>query len=118
MLQERYPEAIAAFEHVLELSPDFTAGNFGLAQVYLAQEAYDRALAEWNKSSGVRKSAIGLALLCSIYAAQGEKEKSLAELEKTLAKGYRDFAYLDSSPYFDSLRSDPRFQELLRRYRK
>ena len=85
------------------------------AQVYLAQEAYDRALAEWNKSGGLRKSAIGFALLGSIYAAQGKKENALAELEKALAAGYRDFAYLDASPYFDSLRSDPRFQSLLRR---
>jgi TolB-like protein/Flp pilus assembly protein TadD len=113
--RQRYEEAIGAFKHSLELSPDFNTGSYGLAQVYLAQEAYDRALAEWNKSGGLRKSAIGFALLGSIYAAQGKKENALAELEKALAAGYRDFAYLDASPYFDSLRADPRFQTLLRR---
>ncbi|MCH7985462.1 MAG: protein kinase [Acidobacteria bacterium] len=113
--RQRYEEAIGAFKHSLELSPDFNTGSYGLAQVYLAQEAYDRALAEWNKSGGLRKSAIGFALLGSIYAAQGKKENALAELKKALAAGYRDFAYLDASPYFDSLRSDPRFQSLLRR---
>ncbi|HSA93791.1 MAG TPA: hypothetical protein VLE48_12330 [Terriglobales bacterium] len=39
-------------------------------------------------------------------------------LRQALAAGYRDFAYLDASPYLASLRSDPRYQALIRRYRK
>jgi hypothetical protein len=54
----------------------------------------------------------------TIYAARGEKKKALAELEKALATGYRDFSAIDSSPYFVSLRSDPQFQQLIGRYRK
>jgi hypothetical protein len=57
-------------------------------------------------------------VLSSAYAGEGNKEKALATLEKTLAQGYRDFGAIDHSPYFDSLRSDPRFQQLLRRYRQ
>jgi len=29
-----------------------------------------------------------------------------------------DFAVIDDSPYFSSLRADPRFQQLTQRYRK
>jgi hypothetical protein len=32
--------------------------------------------------------------------------------------GFHDFAALDASPYFSSLRTDPRFQQLILRYRK
>jgi len=46
------------------------------------------------------------------------KEKALATLQKALNAGYRDFAAIDASPYFSSLRWDPRFQQLTRRYRK
>ncbi|MDA2914457.1 tetratricopeptide repeat protein, partial [Acidobacteriia bacterium AH_259_A11_L15] len=117
LLQNRYSEAIAAFEHALELNPAHSNAHFGLAHVYLAQGNYERALAELEKMLRSRESPVVLVQFCSVYAMQGEKEKALAELEKALENGYRDFAYLDSSPYFDSLRDDPRFQQLLARYR-
>jgi hypothetical protein len=56
--------------------------------------------------------------LSSAYAAEGDQEKALAMLQKSLNAGYRDFAAIDASPYFSSLRSEPRFQKLLQRYRK
>jgi len=49
LLQRRYPEAIAAFEHTKELSPGSSSPDFGLAQVYLAQGNYDQALAHMLK---------------------------------------------------------------------
>lgn len=53
-----------------------------------------------------------------LVAAQGDKEKALASLQKTLDLGYRDFVAIAASPYFASLRSDPRFQQLIRRYQQ
>lgn len=38
--------------------------------------------------------------------------------QESLEKGYRDFAAIDASPHLAALRSDPRFQQLLRRYRQ
>jgi predicted negative regulator of RcsB-dependent stress response len=87
-----------------------------LAQVYLAQGEYDRALSLLPKQRD--KDAIGLFWLTSIYAARGDKEKALEAMHKTLDAGYRDFSTIDASPYFSSLRSDLRFQELIHKYRK
>ncbi len=115
LLQGRYPEAIAAFEHAKELNPTSGTADFGLAQVYLAQGDYDRALALLLKQPN---SSIVLFQLSSAYAGRGDKDKALEALQKALAAGYRDFAAIDASPYFSSLRSDPRFQQLIRRYRK
>ena len=39
-------------------------------------------------------------------------------MQKAFEMGFHDFAVLDSSPYFASLRTDPRFQQLTQRYRK
>ncbi|HLF96274.1 MAG TPA: winged helix-turn-helix domain-containing protein [Methylococcaceae bacterium] len=51
----------------------------------------------------------------SIYAALGEKEKALACLEAGY-KAHADWMVtLNSSPVYDGLRSDARFQDLLRR---
>jgi hypothetical protein len=62
--------------------------------------------------------AIVLFSLSSAYAAQCDKEKALAALQKAFTAGYRDFAAIDASPYFSTLRTDPRFEQLTQRYRR
>ncbi|MGB8776387.1 MAG: hypothetical protein WCC78_19800, partial [Terriglobales bacterium] len=69
-------------------------------------------------SKNIRPSGINLFWLAAAYAARGDKDKALATLQKTFEAGFRDFAVLDSSPYFSSLRTDPRFQRLTEHYRK
>ncbi len=115
LLQKRYDEAIAAFEQARSLSPQSSTPGFGLAQVYLAQGDYDRALPLLLKQP---RTAVTFFQLSSAYAGRGDKEKALATLEKALAAGYRDFAAIDASPYFSSLRADPRFQQLISHYRR
>jgi serine/threonine protein kinase/Flp pilus assembly protein TadD len=115
-LQQRYAEAIAAFEHARELNPAASSSDLGLGQVYLAQGDYNKALAALPK--GVRPSGINYFWLAAAYAAHGDKEKALATLQKAFEAGFHDFPALDASPYFSSLRTDPRFQQLTQRYRK
>jgi eukaryotic-like serine/threonine-protein kinase len=116
LLQKRYPEALASFQHEKELSPNSLMADMGLGQAYLAQGDYDQAIATLRKTA--IPSAIDYYFLSAAYAAHGDKEKALATLQKTFELGFRDFAALDSSPYFSSLRSDPRFQQLAQRYRR
>lgn len=52
--------------------------------------------------------------LAVLYAALGEREKAFASLERASAERDYQLRYL-SFPEFDSLRSDPRFQDLVRR---
>jgi tetratricopeptide (TPR) repeat protein len=88
----------------------------GLGQVYLAQGDYDKALAALSKNA--RRAGINYFWLAAAYAAHGDKEKTLCTLQKAFDAGFHDFAALDASPYFSSLRTDPRFQQLTQRYRK
>jgi tetratricopeptide (TPR) repeat protein len=116
ILQRRYSEAIAAFEHARELNPNDSFPNLGLGQAYLAQGDYDKALAALLK--GAQPSAINYFWIGAAYAARGDKEKALAMLQKAFDAGFRDFSAIDASPYFSSLRTDPRFKQLTQRYRK
>jgi serine/threonine protein kinase len=116
LLQQRYPEAIAAFEQSRKLDPGNTAAQLGLGQTYLAQGDYDKALTALLK--GLRPVGINYYWLSAAYAARGDKEKTLATLQKAFDAGFNDFTALDASPYFASLRTDPRFQQLAQRYRK
>jgi hypothetical protein len=50
-----------------------------------------------------------------IYAALGEKERALELLEKAYQERARNFSVIRCWRAFDSLRSEPRFQELVRR---
>ena len=50
-----------------------------------------------------------------LYTGLGQREQALEWLEKAYEERCGDLAYLKVDPRFDSLRSDPRFQNLLRR---
>jgi TolB-like protein/Tfp pilus assembly protein PilF/predicted Ser/Thr protein kinase len=113
--QQRYQEAASAFHRAGEVG-DTNYENLGMAQISVAQGNYDQALDYLDKCVS-KNTAINLYWLSAANAAKGDKEKALATLKLSLDKGYRDFVALDASPYFASLRSDPRYQELLRHYR-
>jgi cytochrome c-type biogenesis protein CcmH/NrfG len=118
MLQQRFPEAIAAMQQASELSHNSSTSYMGLAQVYLAQGDAARALSILEKESVDRSPSVRLFWLSAAYAVHGDKEKALETLQRAFTAGYRDFAALDASPYFASLRSHPRFQQLVQRYHK
>jgi serine/threonine-protein kinase len=53
--------------------------------------------------------------LAAIYAHLGDKDRAFAEMEKAYSKHMREMNYLKIQPAWDSLRSDPRFADLMRR---
>jgi hypothetical protein len=53
--------------------------------------------------------------VAKIYEGLGEKDQSLDWLEKAYAERDSNIIYLKVDPVFDSLRSDSRFKDLLRR---
>ena len=49
------------------------------------------------------------------FALLNETEQAVDCLEKTVQRGYLDREWIENDSDLDSLRNDPRFQELLRR---
>jgi eukaryotic-like serine/threonine-protein kinase len=115
-LQDRFPEAMAAFDRSEELrgKANCDTANLGRAQALTAQGRYDEALATMLKR-GTLTSAVDNYWLSSFYAGRGDKEQALATLQKSLDLGFRDFTAIDANPAFASLRDDPSFEQLLRR---
>jgi len=116
LLQKRYDEALAAFEQMRQINRSASSADLGVGQVYLAKGEYDKAvkaMATNFKPSGVTYYWLGAA-----YAAKGDRSKALDTMQKAFQSGFADFGAIDNSPYFASLKSDPRFQQLILEYKK
>jgi tetratricopeptide (TPR) repeat protein len=91
----------------------------GLAQLGYAYAVAGRksealkALAELQALSGRKYSSP--VRVARIYAGLGDKERAFEWLEKGFASRSDHLTQLKTDPTFDSLRSDPRFADLLRR---
>jgi serine/threonine protein kinase len=116
IFQKRYQEAEVAIHRAGQIG-DKTYENMGMTQLSLAQGNWDQAVSYGLKLAGT-KTAMGCYWLSAAYAGKGDKEKALSTLQESLKLGYNDFAALDASPYFASLRDDPRYKQLVRQYSK
>ena len=99
LLQDGDPAEAAA------LGQSYTKG--GIRGYYLWELG---RLSEESKHRYVRATAVAC-----LYAALGEKDKAFSYLEKAYEDRAFDLNTLQVEPRFDPLRSDPRFQDLLRR---
>jgi tetratricopeptide (TPR) repeat protein len=113
--QERFAEAIAELGKAVELSGGSLIMKAMLAHVY--GRAGDRAgaekmIEELTKASTGHISAYNVAL---IYAGLAETDNALAWLDRAVAQHDLFLAWMNVEPMFDSVRSDPRFAELVRR---
>lgn len=110
-----YKEAVAEFQTAVALAPTSSRRSY-LACGYA--RAGDRdgalkilsALLEMSQREYVPPWAIAY-----IYIALGDRERALRWLEKAYEERSTSEVFLKVNPGFDPLRSDPRFQALLRR---
>ena len=89
-----------------------------IGHVYAVSNRQDQArkILAQLKDEGTR-SYVSPYLIAGVHAGLGEKDQALVWLEK--ASGEQDIGLraLNRDPTFDSLHSDPRFIDLLRRFR-
>src|SRR5262249_50239374 len=113
----RFAEAIAAFEKAAALSRTSGALGFlgmcyGLAGRKAEANHILNELLELNRSRYVSPPAVA-----NVYIGLGDKDQAFFWLEKGYQERSYYLAYLNVFPEDDSLRSDPRFDDLLRRMR-
>lgn len=62
-----------------------------------------------------RKQYVPAISIAEVYAGLGDKARALEWLEKAYEERSRKFSHLKVDPQWDSLREEPRFQDLVRR---
>ncbi len=111
-----HTEAITEFQKAIALSSGEWEADGWLGYAYALAGRRDEALRVLSELSGLRKQryveAFGIA---RIYVGLGEKEQALSWLEKAYEEHAVWTVYLKVDPTLNPLRSDPRFQALLRR---
>jgi serine/threonine-protein kinase len=112
-----YDEAVTELRRAVELSAEPSTHYIAMLGC-----AYARANRKQDAARILRqlqqRSQQGLVSafdMAALYAALGDKEQALAGLEKGYEKRDVWLVELKAWPWFDSLRDEPRFQDLLRR---
>jgi TolB-like protein/DNA-binding winged helix-turn-helix (wHTH) protein/Tfp pilus assembly protein PilF len=113
-----YSEAIAGFKSSIPLTAgsESTLSKAGLGHVYGVTGRKSDArtvLGELKQTSG--KEYLPATSIALIYAGLGEKDQAFAWLDKGYKQRAFQVQWIGIEPRWDSLRSDPRFKDLLHR---
>ena len=128
----RYPEALAEFQKVLARDPNFTPAHYKLSQLYAIMGRFGDAVSEMRQiltkpvtatpdAKGYLAMAMAMddadrtASIAIASALAGNKEQAFQYLEKAYADGDSELLFAVRLPALDSLHSDPRFAEFVRK---
>ena len=112
----RYEEAIAAAKKASSLSPSDLRTVSALGHAYAVSGQTSEAVNILDQLKELsRQRYISPHDMAIIYTGLGEKEQAFAWLDKAYADRSWPLPLLKFDPRFDSLRSDPRFADLVRR---
>ena len=107
-----YKEAVQQFQK-LDDQPH-ALGHMGNAFARMGREADAREMIS-RLQKHVQDAGVGRYEIALVYAALGKKDEAFAWLEKSFAARDKGLTYLKIDPCLDPLRSDSRFQDLVRR---
>ncbi|HKC62032.1 MAG TPA: protein kinase, partial [Pyrinomonadaceae bacterium] len=114
--KREFADAIAEFNKAVSLSEDSTEVLAALGQGYAAWGKRDEAQKILKELQGRSKEIyISPHFMAIIYASLSENDRAFEWLDKALEKRFPPLIYLEVNPIWDNLRSDPRYEEMLRR---
>lgn len=112
--KEMYQEAVAAYQKAIELTGETTSRQIFLGAAYAGMGESERAR-NIIKQLEDTEEYVSPGELAILYAALSENDKAFALLEKAYDERDLQLQYLKVDPAYDSLRSDSRFRNLLKR---
>ncbi|MBA3319992.1 MAG: winged helix-turn-helix domain-containing protein [Pyrinomonadaceae bacterium] len=109
-----YEQAINEYQEFISIEGETTNSQIYLGYALAMSGKRSEAQAILDKLMRT-KEYVSPAELAVLYVGLGDKEWAIASLEKAYAAHDIRLQYLKVDPYYDSLRSDPRFAALIRR---
>lgn len=109
-----YSDAIAQYQKFITMSGASTSVQAYLGYAYAMSGKRNEALDLLTKLKSTTEY-VAQAELAILYAGLGNKDEAFAALERAYAAHDPEVQYLKVEPHYDSLRSDPRFKDLLAR---
>jgi len=114
--EKRYAEAISEYQKAIAPGQSNPLLAAELARGYVAAGKRTEALTVISQMGELSKRRyVSSYVIAQIYTALGDTGRAFQWLEKAYQERDSQLAWLKAEPGFDSLRSDPRFQNLLRR---
>ncbi len=116
LAKEMYEKAVEECQKAASLSGNDPARTVDLARAYARsgnKGAARSILNEWRVHA--QQAYIPSYFFAQVYVDLGEKDEGLRWLERAYAERDSRMVQLRTDPGFDSVRSDPRFQSLMRR---
>jgi tetratricopeptide (TPR) repeat protein len=107
-----YAEAVATFQELNKVAPDNSLAFLGHADALAGNTDEARKILAQLKQLSARRyvSPYSVAM---IYAGLGDKEQTLAWLERAYQQRVHNMIFLKVEPELDGLRSEPRFAALV-----
>jgi tetratricopeptide (TPR) repeat protein len=132
-MQKKYGQAIKYYNKALAARPNSATFHYNLGAAYFAKHEYDKATQEYQtayqldadifqrvsktgvmaQSSSPEDRAAFAFMVAKMYARAGDFEHSLEYLRKAMEDGYKGIDKVYTDAEFASLRTDPRFAELM-----
>ncbi len=111
--QGRYEEAEVALLDGIAINAAYKSAYDVLGQVQLSLGKYEDALATMQTSLSLGQAPVDLVYLGAAQVLTGDEVGGLESVERAIELGFGDLSAVEGSPYFASVREDPRFQSLL-----
>ena len=132
-IEKRYNRAIKYYEKALAVRPNSATFHYNMGAAYFAKHEFDKATLEYRTAYQIdptifqRVSKMGILvqtstpedraafafMVAKMYAQAGDNDNSLVYLRKAMEDGYKNINNVYKDSEFASLRTDPRFTELM-----
>jgi tetratricopeptide (TPR) repeat protein len=111
--QERFDESIATYEKAVELSEGLAEILAGLGHAYGLAGKQEQARTVLNQLQELdARWYVPPVQIAYVHVGLGEHDEAIRMLERAVEEHSWELVFLREEPWFDPLRSDPRFQEI------